>query len=134
MGTRSQTNGQNLVIWLWNPFMFIDDRTSYDANFCKRWQISGLSFFIATSGNNRMPCQRIDFFEFSFSLFEFFWINFQICRHGHPLKGVELSKTMDVYLMKPPLVHLKWFLRKIMMKLSHACSSNLNNFREIGIN
>ena len=65
-------NGHNLVIWLWNPFMFIDDRPCYDAIFLKLWKISGLSFFIATSGHNRMPCQRIDFFEFSFTFSEFF--------------------------------------------------------------
>ena len=68
-------HGHNLVIWLWNPFMFIDDRPSYDANFCKLWQISGLSFLISTSGHNRIPCQRNFFFEFAFTFFEFF-VNF----------------------------------------------------------
>ena len=67
-------NGLNLVIWLWNPFMFIDDRPSSNQSLCKVWEISFLSFFLPTSGHSGSLCQRIYFFEF-LSLFLSFFKN-----------------------------------------------------------
>ena len=91
-------NGLNLVIWLWNPFMFIDDRPSSDQSLCKVWEISFLSFSLTTSGHSRSLCQRIYFFEFSFTSL-IFLKNYQNGRHSHALKGVEFSKTMDVSVL-----------------------------------
>ena len=64
-------NEINLVIWLWNPFMFIDDRPSSDQSLCKVWEISFLSFSLTTSGHSRSLCQRIYFLSF-FHFFDFF--------------------------------------------------------------
>ena len=99
MGTLSKTMPQE---WSYlgylsrNLNMFVDDRPFCERIFWKFRQKSSLSFFLPSNTHQRIPCQRISFFEFCFTLLYFFQKTLKMAAVSIQWKGSNFSKLSTV--------------------------------------
>ena len=88
--------------------------------FCKLCQNSSLSFILPTRTQESTPCQRISFFEYFFTFFDFFEKTIKITAVSIHCKGSNYPKLSTVLWYNHYLCNLKLFLKKIILRYTSS--------------